>query len=281
MPIVRGFTKSVKKERMISMKFLIMLIVALAVSSIGFKKYVWFISIGYGFSVAAIGIALLVVFRDGLSFGTLTACILFIVYGCRLGGYLAIREIKSKAYNEKMKKEIKSGKGMNPLIKCSIWISAALLYVCETSPVLFRLKNEKGTDVLLMIGAIVSVSGLVIESLADYQKNSAKKKDPKRFVDTGLYKIVRCPNYFGEMLFWTGVFLGGINIYTGFLQWLVAVLGYVGIIYVMFGGARRLEIRQNRTYGADPEYKEYVKKTPIMIPLVPIYSVEKYKWLVA
>ena len=45
--------------------------------------------------------------------------------------------------------------------------------------------------------------------------------------------------------------------------------------------ARRLEIRQNRTYGSDPEYRAYVKKTPIMIPLIPLYSVEKYKWLVA
>ena len=49
----------------------------------------------------------------------------------------------------------------------------------------------------------------------------------------------------------------------------------------MFGGARRLEIRQNKSYGDDPEYQRYVKTTPIMIPFVPIYSVEKYTWLVA
>jgi hypothetical protein len=35
-------------------------VVALAFSAVGFKKYVWFISIGYGFSVAAIGVALLI-----------------------------------------------------------------------------------------------------------------------------------------------------------------------------------------------------------------------------
>ena len=49
----------------------------------------------------------------------------------------------------------------------------------------------------------------------------------------------------------------------------------------MFGGARRLEIRQNKSYGDDPEYRRYVATTPIMIPFVPLYSVEKYKWLVA
>ena len=34
----------------------------LLVSSIGFKKYVWFISIGYGFSITATGITLLLLY---------------------------------------------------------------------------------------------------------------------------------------------------------------------------------------------------------------------------
>lgn len=78
--------------------FIIMLAVALAFSSMGFKKYVWFISLGYGFAVAAIGVALLIVFGGGLTVGTAIASVLFIIYGCRLGGYLAFRELKSSAY---------------------------------------------------------------------------------------------------------------------------------------------------------------------------------------
>jgi hypothetical protein len=34
-------------------------------------------------------------------------------------------------------------------------------------------------------------------------------------------------------------------------------------------------------YGNDPEYQAYVKKTPILIPFLPIYSVAKYEWLKA
>jgi len=49
----------------------------------------------------------------------------------------------------------------------------------------------------------------------------------------------------------------------------------------MFSGARRLEVRQNKNYGADPEYRAYVKSTPILLPFIPLYSVEKYKFLVA
>jgi steroid 5-alpha reductase family enzyme len=180
-----------------------------------------------------------------------------------------------------MKTEIKDGKGMPFIAKCGIWISAALLYACETSPVLFRLQSAKGSNGWVIAGVVIMAIGLITEASADVQKSKAKEKNPGRFVDTGLYKIVRCPNYMGEMTFWTGVFITGITSNTGLWQWIAALTGYLGIIYVMFGGARRLEIRQNRTYGDDPEYQAYVKKTPIMIPFIPLYSVEKYKWLVA
>ncbi len=256
-------------------------LIAMAISAIGFKKYIWFISIGYGFSIAGIGLALMLIFRGSIDAGLIAACILLVVYGCRLGGYLAYRELKSSTYNSKMKAEIKDGKGMPVAAKVGIWLSATLLYTCEVSPVVFRLENGRGTDGFVIAGIIIMAAGLCIETAADLQKNAAKRVDPRRFVDTGLYRIVRCPNYFGEMTFWTGVFITGIRSNTGALQWIFALAGYLGIIYVMFGGARRLEIRQNRTYGDDPEYREYVSKTPIMIPVIPLYSVEKYKWLVA
>ena len=132
-----------------------MAILALVFSSIGFKKYVWFISIGYGFSVAAIGAGLLILGGVGLTAGTICASILFILYGLRLGGYLAYRELRSASYNNKMKTEIKSGDGMSIAAKCAIWISAALLYVCETSPVIFRIENARGTDTVLIIGILI------------------------------------------------------------------------------------------------------------------------------
>ena len=112
------------------------------------------------------------------------------------------------------------------------------------------------------------------------QKNNAKKVNPRRFVDTGLYRIVRCPNYLGEMIFWTGVVIVAIGAASG-LQWIVIAIGYIGIIFVMFSGARRLEIRQDKNYGTDPEYQKYVSSVPILLPFIPLYSVKKHKWLVA
>ena len=261
--------------------FLVLLAVALVASACGFKKYVWFISIGYGAAVAAIGVALLVMFGARSGVASALQALLLVVYGCRLSGYLAYRDLRSRSYNQKMKGEVKGNDSVTLGVRFAIWGSAALLYACQTSPVLFRMAAGGRTDAFLVVGLCVSVFGLAFETTADIQKNAAKRKNPRRFVDTGLFRIVRCPNYLGEMLFWTGTFVSGIGVYAGVAQWLAALLGYVGIIYVMFGGARRLEMRQNRSYGTDPAYQRYVRTTPIMLPFVPLYSVEKYTWLVA
>ena len=260
--------------------FLILLALALIASSCGFRKYVWFISIGYGAAIALIGVGLLAIFGGSLTVGTALQCVLLVVYGCRLAGYLIYRDVKT-AYNRRMKGEVKSNEGVSPVAKVGIWVSASVLYVLQTSPVLFRLEVTRGTDVLSIVGLVISTAGLVLETTADLQKNRAKKANPKRFVDTGLFRLVRCPNYFGEMVFWTGVFVSGLSVYANTVQWVCALLGYLGIIYVMFGGARRLEIRQDKNYGDDPEYQRYKSTTPIMIPFVPLYSVKEHTWLVA
>jgi len=255
--------------------------VCMLVSAIGFKNYVWFISLGYGFSIAAEGLVMLFMYGQNLTVGTILCCILFIIYGCRLGGYLAVREFGSSSYKKNMVGEIKDGKTVPFGVKIAIWVTCAVLYVTQISAVFYRLHNGCGTNIWTWIGAVIMIGGIVLESAADIQKNAAKKINPKRFVDTGLYRLVRCPNYLGEMIFWSGVLISGIGAVSGVGQWVVVLVGYVGIIFVMFSGARRLEIRQNKNYGNDPEYQKYVTTVPILLPFIPLYSVAKHKWLVA
>ncbi len=262
------------------MKFLILLLTAVVISAIGFKKFVYFISLGYGFSIAGIGAVLIGMCFKSLNVVSAIMAVLLIVYGLRLGLYLLIREIKSTSYQKTMKNDIKDGSDMKLFPKLSIWLVCALLYVCEASPVLFIIESTRKVDAFMIVGAVIMAFGIILESASDLTKNAFKKKNPNRFCDVGLFKIVRCPNYFGEVLTWTGVFVAGITSYSSVWQWLSAVFGYVCIVYIMFGGARRLEIRQNKNYGKDKEYQAYVKKTPILLPIIPLYSVEKYKWLV-
>ena len=261
--------------------FFLLFALCLLVSAIGFKNYVWFISLGYGFSIAAEGLLMVFLFGGAHSLGTTLCCALFVAYGLRLSGYLAYREIKMVSYKNHMKGEIKEGKTVPFGVKIAIWVTCAALYVTQVLPVFYRLHNGLGSSASVYIGAAVMLMGLILESAADLQKNAAKKKNPRRFVDSGLYRIVRCPNYLGEMIFWTGVLITGFGALQGAGQWIMALIGYIGIVFVMFSGARRLEIRQNKNYGADPEYQRYVKTVPILLPFVPLYSVEKHKWLIA
>lgn len=263
------------------LNFWVLFAACMLVSAIGFKNYVWFISLGYGFSIAAEGLLMLILYGQELTLGTIICAALFIIYGCRLGGYLAIREFGSSSYKKNMKGEIKDGKTVPFGVKIAIWVTCAALYVTQVLPVFYRLHNGAGTNIWTFVGAAIMVLGITLESAADIQKNNAKKKNPRRFVDTGLYRLVRCPNYLGEMIFWTGVLVSGIGGMWHWGQWVMALIGYAGIIFVMFSGARRLEIRQNKNYGNDPEYQKYVKTVPILLPFIPLYSVEKHKWLVA
>ena len=142
---------------------------ALLISSIGFKKYVWFISLGYGFSIAGIGILLLALYGGRLTAGTAICCVLFVLYGFRLGGYLLYREVKSSAYNSKMKTEIKDGKSMTFGVKCAIWVTCALLYVLQVTPVFYRLANGTGTGTASYIGAVIMLCG--VGCMSWYRKN--------------------------------------------------------------------------------------------------------------
>lgn len=257
----------------------ILVLTSLVVSALGWKKFLYFISLGYGFSIAAMGLVMLVMFRSSVTLHTLLPVLLLVAYGCRLGGFLLYRELRSASYRKELPSLTESSHEMGAGVKVAVWLSVVALYVCQVSPVFYRLNNATaGSEAWAYAGAGIMLLALILESVADYQKSAAKKLRPDRFCDTGLYRIVRCPNYFAEILFWTGCFVSGIGALTGW-QWAVAVIGYVCIVYIMFGGARRLEIRQNKRYGADPEYRSYVGRVPIIIPFLPLYSVEKYTFL--
>ena len=262
------------------MTYWILLLVSLAFSAVGFLMYIYFFSVGYGLAVAALGVTLAASYFGKTGAAPLVLCALLVVYGLRLGLYLLYRDLKSKGYRKILAPERDRSKRMKLLPKFAIWFSCAVLYTLEISPVYFRLKNGVTADAALYAGLAVAVFGLLLEAAADLQKSVQKKRDPSRFVSTGLYRIVRCPNYLGELLFWLGVLISGIPALKTPWEWAAAITGYVLLIFIMFSGARRLELRQEKNYGDDPAYRAYVGKTPILLPFVPLYSVKKWDFLV-
>ena len=263
---------------------LILLAVSMAVSGLGWIYFIYFFSIGYGFGVSALAVTMAILFKDVISLPTAMLCAVMFVFGCRLGLYLLTREKRSAEY-KKILYGPDAAKKKPLFVVIMVWVFCALLYVGQVSPVAFYLANKADgaqvNEIFPWIGAGMMALGVILEAVADAQKAAAKKVNPKRFVDTGVYRIVRCPNYLGELVIWTGSFIVCFGACCSWWQWVIAAIGYIGIVYVMFSGARRLEIRQNYSYGNDPEYQAYIKKTPILLPLLPIYSVERHKWLQA
>ncbi len=271
---------------------LILFIVALLLSSIGFKKYVYFMSIGYGLAVAGIGASLIIFGICKFDFTNIDKCsginyvlaILLILYGLRLSLFLIKRELKSKSYKKVFNNIMDETKDkMNVKVKFMIWISVSILYVLQTYPVIYRFvisrKLSSASLVSAIIGIVLAFIGLLVEMIADIQKTYYKKKE-NTFVSKGLYKYVRCPNYLGEIIFWTGIFVSGVTIFnTNYISWIFSILGYLIIVYVMLNGAKRLEKRQLKNYGNDERFIEYINKTPLISRLIPLKSLINIKWI--
>ena len=261
----------------------IILAVCAVLCIVGFYKFVYFLSIGYGFAIAGGGIAIFVMHLVDPSATPLwlvaVQMILFVAYGVRLSGFLLVRELKNVSFRKtdvaKDTLAKNNEKKMPVFVLATIWIFVSILYTAQVSPMLFRYDNGSTDIIVPIVGFAVSILGLILESIADNQKSAQKKVNPNMVATKGLYKIVRCPNYFGEITFWTGIFISGITTYQTVGQWITAVLAYIAIVYIMLNGAQRLEKRQMARYGDNKEYNDYANKTPIIIPLLPIYHLNK------
>ena len=261
----------------------ILLAVCAVACAVGFYKFVYFLSIGYGFAVAFGGIAVLVMYLINPTatplWIVLAQTALFIAYGARLSGFLLIREFKNATFKKtEVAKDTlaKNGEKKMPVfVLATICVTVSILYVALVSHMLFRYDNASTDVIVPVIGFAISVFGLILESVADKQKSAQKKERPDMVATKGLYRLCRCPNYFGEILFWTGVFVSGITSYLTVGQWITAIIAYVCIVFIMFNGAQRLEKRQMARYGENEEYNAYANKTPIIIPLLPVYHLNK------
>lgn len=131
--------------------------------------------------------------------------------------------------------------------------------------------DESPFGVLTVIGLVVWVVGFAIEVRADSEK-SAFKKDPAndgRFISTGIWAWSRHPNYFGEITLWTGMALIALPAFDG--REFVALISplFVALLLTRISGIPALERRGLKRWGDDPEYQQYLRDVPVLIPRPP------------
>ena len=201
---------------------------------------------------------------------------LFVIYGYRLGGYILKRELTNAAYKKTLE-STGSAKAMPIPVSLFMWIYSMFMYTAQTSALTYRFINQAKDNVWAWVGIVIMALAIVGEATADRQKSAAKKVNPKRFCDTGLYKIVRCPNYFSEVMFWVGVTVSGIGAVQG-KQWIIVIIALILITYIMYNSASRLELRHEKTYGLDPEYQKYSDTVPLLFPFTKqFHSMKVYR----
>jgi steroid 5-alpha reductase family enzyme len=63
-----------------------------------------------------------------------------------------------------------------------------------------------------LVAASVTALAIVIEAVSDLQlrRFMSTRRDPEAVLDVGLWSVSRHPNYFGEVLFWWGLWLFGM-----------------------------------------------------------------------
>ena len=119
-----------------------------------------------------------------------------------------------------------------------------------------------------VVGAAMWVAGFAIEVIADRQK-SRFREDPAnagQFINVGLWARSRHPNYFGEILLWTGIATMATPYLSG-SQWIVLLSPFfVYALLTRISGIPTLAKRGQQLWGEDPAYQAYLSNTPRLFP---------------
>lgn len=126
-----------------------------------------------------------------------------------------------------------------------------------------------GSHLVFWLGVAIAIAGAIIEAVGDAQLR-AYKADPERgpALDSGLWAWTRHPNYFGDALFWLGIWIsGGLGAQAPWAVMLATATSPIAMTWFLWfvTGARLLE----RTMMQRPAYREYAARTPMFIPRPP------------
>jgi len=222
--------------------------------------------LSYSLTFAVLAVVLL--FTGAREPVQLLASLLVLVWAVRLGAYLFRRIMRIKVdhrFDEMRDK---------PLRFARFWMLQAITVAVVMLPVSYLLDSNDPPRIgpWAFAGGLVWLVGLVIEAVADAQKSvfRGKEENRGRFIASGLWRYSRHPNYFGEMLVWWGLFVYAVPVLDG-IAYAVVVVGpvFITLLLLFVSGIPLLERSAEEKYGDDPAYRDYKRRTSILVPLPP------------
>lgn len=192
--------------------------------------------------------------------------LLVLLWAFRLGTFLFIRI-------NKIKKDVRFDGMREYFFKfLRFWLlQGATVFVVLLAASLAFMQKQTTVSWLSVVGIAVFVIGLVIEATADMQKFnfSSKASNKGMWIDEGIWRTSRHPNYLGEMMVWIGMYFVVLASLTG-NQWIWALLSplYIVTLLLFVSGVPLLEKSADKKWGTNPAYKKYKKQVPAVLPTV-------------
>lgn len=194
---------------------------------------------------------------------SLLLALLIAVWAVRLGTFLfsRIRRDGSDGRFDAIK--------VDPVRFAMSWTMQALWVVLTASAALAAMTTSSGSELnpVSGLGSAVFWLGFGIEVMADAQKR-AFRADPAnrgRFITTGLWAWSRHPNYFGEITLWVGIALIALPDLSGWQYVTLISPVFVALLLTQISGVPLLEARAKHRWADDPDYRDYRRRTPVLI----------------
>ena len=186
------------------------------------------------------------------------------IWTLRLGVFLYKRIVKSG--EDKRFREIKKSL---PKFLMTWTLSALWIFLTTVNAItVIALNPQEPLGVFFLLGAIIWVLGFAFEAVADRQKKAFSELSENRdkFITQGLWSISRHPNYFGEIVLWTGIAIISLPLLSGWQFVTLISPVFVFLLLTKISGLPFLEDKAEKKWGHDKGYVEYKNKTPILIP---------------
>ncbi|WP_333697918.1 DUF1295 domain-containing protein [Kordiimonas lacus] len=197
----------------------------------------------------------------------LVVAALVIIWTVRLGSFLFAR-IRADGQDKRFT-EIRS----NPARFFVTWTIQGA-WVTLTAAAAFLIITSANTAPLgaaFYAGVAMWVVGFAFEAVADSQKKAFRNnpENKGKFIQSGLWAWSRHPNYFGELLLWSGIFVISLPLLSG-MEWIVLISPvFVYFLLTKVSGIPLLEKLGKKRWGEDPSYQAYLKRTSRLLPLPP------------
>ena len=202
--------------------------------------------------------ALLIFFlNNNFTLANFIVLILVGIWSTRLALYLFFRNIKKD--EDKRYVKIRASIGNIGLYFITYMIQVVLIGLVSLPIQVLIIQTETAyLNFISLIGVIIALSGVVIESIADFQMSNFKliPNNKGKLMDKGLWQFSRHPNYFGDSLFWWGIFI----LSYGYTSNLLIIISPMIMTYFLMrvSGVTLLE-RQLRH--KKEGYEEYINNT--------------------